>query len=672
MEYTPDLEKRVQKGKDDTDPQHDVIKRRINKANPKDRRCLYFVPVDGENYGFCSNDPFVQAMISDKDQYKRQIVSKGAIFHVLDRVKSDLGVTSNQAQSTTQTSKTEPQVPFCQSRLAKAIKGLRNLDLKALNELCLRHKYTPDWTNFTMQEKPHSNPSFKGGLYLYDNLSGKRYAFASDWCGSKKGVQYDICSKLFSAALSNSNTIGEPTKEQQADMDRRQEAEKQRIQKEIEEQNNVRKNQDIFEIKKQKLIEDWRQGKVDVETFKGLREVLDKVYKVGQSSDDWVNSLRKIDSSTQFYTVLDDIIEKHPEVAEPLTKTFVATYGFSLKGGREERSGWNSESENFFLKHQNCIKYVQKEFDAFVEPYKKQIAQQKALDELAPTVCFTLDVNDGRDTYVGYYHTTNEEHIKQKGKAFGFLMCMGDDWHLVSSSFGEKTWDELDVIRDENGEKIDESRNVDINWKIAQVYGVDLYKEVISTAEQKQYAKEIVDNYKTIKAEQEQKRAAQKRIQAIKAKQQAEMFQSLVAENGTSSKMSREDIVGAISQMEVVPSKDNESQTGYNREYTFKSKSGKEYKLNIIDNQDKTLSVKFGSFSFSAKLTSVKEDYNPNDGVLNKVFEHELKQAVHAKEPSNDAIIIDAALRKVGVLGYPSAIKKKIEEGQVNPVTFSR
>ena len=659
MEYTPDLEKRVQQGKDDTNPQHDVIKLRINKADPKDRRYLYFVPNGDGNYEFCSNDGFIQAMISDRNKYKRQVVPRGAIFKVLDRVKSDLGMTSNQAQSTTQTSKTEAQVPFSQSRLAKAIKGLRNLDLKTLNELCLRHKYTLDWLDATTHTKPHSNPTFDGGLYLYDTLSGKGYAFTSDLCDSKKAVQRNICDKLFDAVLSNSNTAGEPTKEQQEDMVRRQSAEKQRKQQETEiiiaEQNRFRANQSIFETKKQKLIADLQARKIDVDAFKSFKESFDIMHKYS--------------NSTQFYTILDEIMEKHPEVAESMTKTFVATYGFSLKGGREERGEWNSESENFFLKHHDCIKYVQKEFDAFVEPYKEKIARWKALDELAPALSYYLDINDGAETDKARYHTLNEEDIKSANRSpwKEVNYSIGDDFSPVSREQGRNMWAKLDVIRDENGEKIDEKANYEINKKIAQVYGVDLYQESTPTIEQRQYAQGLVDNYKEIKRQEEEKRAAQERIKAIKAEKQL----SFMSENSVSAETSKEDMIQMINKMEVVPSRDNADQIGFNRKYIFRNEKGKEYELNIIDNQDKTLSVEFGPFSFSAKLTSVKEDYNPNDGALNRVFEHELKQATN-EASRTDAIIINAALRKAGILGYPNTIKKKIKEGQVNPVQFTQ
>ena len=651
MQYSPDLEKRVQRGKDDTDPQHDVMKLAIDKVNAKGKY-LYFVPRPDGKYEFCSNDPLIQALIQ---QYGTQALNKrNQCFRVLDRVKSDLGITNSQAQSPVQQSNTVPQVPFTQSRLAKALRESGRQDLQALNQLCQKEGYDLLWQEPSTYTAPHSNPYFKGSLILRDKKSGKAYIFTSEICESKKGIQRSICTQLFNGARSNSTTLGEPTKEQKATIDRVLKGEDERKQQErakiVAEQNRYREQQSIFEIKKQQLIDNLEQNKIDTEAFKEFRDAFSKITGAG--------------SPTQFYSVLDDIIEKHPEVAETLTKTVIATYGFSLKGGRKERSDKNSESENFFIGHQDCLKYVQKEFDAFVEPYKKDIAQWKALDELAPTIDFNLDVNDGRYTYRGSFHTINQEDIEKKGAPFGVLMVLGDDWHPVNQSLGEKTWNELDVIRDINGEKIDESRNKDINRQIARVYGVNLYEEAIPTPEQRKYAQELIDKYMEIKNQEKQKQANQEKIRALKEKQ----LQTFMSENSVSAEMPKEDIAQAINNMRVVASDDNSDQVGFNRKYTFTNERGNEYDLVIIDNQDKTLSVEFGPFSFSAKLASSKENYDPNDGSLNKLFEHELKRAVYNSR--SDAVIIDAALRKVGIIGHPNTIQKKIKQGELHKVQF--
>lgn len=85
MEYTPELEKRVKRGKDDKDPKHDVIKIRINTNDPQDKRALYFVPIEGtEKYEFCSNDERLQTWC---ENVKSKKVKFNQIMRVFDAAR---------------------------------------------------------------------------------------------------------------------------------------------------------------------------------------------------------------------------------------------------------------------------------------------------------------------------------------------------------------------------------------------------------------------------------------------------------------------------------------------------------------------------------------------------------------------------------------------------------
>lgn len=636
MEYTQDLEKRVQLGKNDTNPSHDVIKLRVDKG-----KYLYFVPRYDGKYEFCSNDASIQEQL---EGYDTQVLKKRfQCFKVLDRVKSDLGIMDGQPQNVANVENTEPKVPFVQSRLAASLKKSGKQDLQTLNQTCLKLGYELHWQDPTAYPVPRGNPTFKGNLVLHDKKSGKDYVFISEMCSSKKEVQKSICAKIFVGARSNSNTVGEPTKEQQDDIDRKR---KETLEKIMAEKNLVMERKKTFELKKQEMIDVLKQNKIDVNVFKEFRRAFDEMNDSGQSS--------------RFYTVIDDVIEKNPEIKEALSKTVVAAYGFSLsRYAGEERSDWNSESENFFLKHQDCIKYVQKEFDVFVEPYQKEIAQWKAFDELAPTRHFFVDVNDGWKDYKGDFHTLVEERTG---------VFVGSDFNPVSSEYGERKWKEFNVLCDENGERINEERNKKVNSQIARVYGVDLYEKAIPTTEQKERAQKLVDIYKEDIAYKEHKQSNKEKIRALRFKK----MQMFMAENSISEENFRENIAQAIDKMEVIPSDDNYCAINFEKEYTLRNSKGNEYKLSIFNSMYGEMSIDFGPFTFSAKLTSAKKDYDPEDGAVNKVFEHELKQAVHAKDVRFDALVIDAALRKVGILGHPSTIEKKIKEGQIERMEFVR